>query len=385
MEAPDKFALYREVRKEGGIILSTHQTHTIFSFLSSPMAILGSVGTAEKIAFTRNLAAMIEAGLSLSRGLSVLSKQTHNARFKKVIASLEEEIRKGAPLHSALAKFSQVFSPLLVSMVKAGEESGSLAQSLKVVGVQMERAYMLKKKVRGAMLYPLIVMAAMVGIAILMLIYVVPTLSSTFKELQVELPASTQFIILASEFLTNNALLSLSLLLFLSLLFYFGARTTPLKRILHKVVLKIPVVGKVVLEVNAARTARTLSSLLSSGVSALSALSITRDVVQNVYHKEVLTQAEFLVEKGFPLSEAFTRHTDIYPVLLGEMVAVGEETGDLSGMLLRVAEFYEGEVEQKTKDMSTIIEPFLMIVVGAGVGFFALAMISPIYSLSSGV
>lgn len=384
MEAPDKFALYKQVRQDGGVILSVRERRRGLS-LDFLRGFLSSVSQAEKIGFTRNLAAMIEAGLSLSRALEVLRKQTKNKKLQGILATLGEDIKKGSPLNQALARFPAVFSALLISMVKAGEESGSLANSLKVVGIQMERAYQLAKKVRGAMIYPGIVVSAMVGIGILMLIYVVPTLSSTFTELGVELPASTAAIINTSNFLVANTLLALLILIALIAGFMYGLRTSLGKKVTNYVVLRIPIIGGIVREVNAARTARTLSSLLSAGVSALQSLAITRDVIQNIYYKKVLEEAHGLVEKGFPLSEAFERHTNIYPVLLAEMMVVGEETGQVSPMLLRIAEFYEGEVEQKTKDMSTVIEPFLMLVIGSGVGFFAVAMISPIYSLSGGI
>jgi type IV pilus assembly protein PilC len=381
-EAADKVALYRDIRAEGGIVLSTHEVSRGFSF---SLTLFESVSNADKIAFTRNLSSMLKAGLSLSRGLAILSKQTKSKLLKRTITEMEEEIRKGSPFHEALKRYPALFPPLMVSMVRAGEESGSLADSLGVVGVQLERAYSLKKKVRGAMIYPAIVVVVMIGIAILMLMYVVPSLSATFGELGVELPRSTQAIIGASNALQNHSLLLLLSALFLGGAVYAGARTSLGKTVLHRLALLIPIIGTIVKEVNTARTARSLSSLLSAGVSALSALSITRDIVQNVHYKKVIAEAETLVEKGFPFSEAFARHEDIYPVIFSEMIAVGEETGQLSQMLLNVADFYEDEVEQKTKDMSTVIEPFLMVLIGSGVGFFAISMISPIYSLSSGI
>ena len=149
--------------------------------------------------------------------------------------------------------------------------------------------------------------------------------------------------------------------------------------------LHVPIIGGIIKETNAARTARTLASLLAAGVPALQALAITKDVLQNSYYKDVVAQAAVAVEKGQPLSATFLQHVDIYPVIFAEMIAVGEETGQHSKMLLQVADFYESEVEQKTKDISTIIEPFLMLAIGGGVGFFAIAMISPIYSISGGM
>lgn len=383
-EAKDRLALFSELRREGETILSVKE-HTRAFVLGDVLAFVGGVSTVEKITSVRNLSAMIKAGLSLSRALSILERQTPNHTFKKILSALNADIQKGSPLNTALAKFPRVFSPLLVSMVRAGEETGGLSEALAVVAVQMERTHALVKRVRGALIYPSIVVCAMVGIGILMLIYVVPTLSSTFKELGVALPPTTQFIISASDFLLTHTLQALLYGLLFALVMAALLRSRPGRRGFEYLLLRIPIIGGIVKETNAARTARTLSSLLSAGVSALPALSITRDVVQNSFYKDVLAEASTSVEKGQPLSETFLRHGNIYPVIFSEMIAVGEETGQHSQMLLQVAEFYEGEVEQRTKDISTIIEPFLMLAIGGGVGFFAIAMISPIYSISGGL
>lgn len=384
--AEDKFAVYSQIRTEGATALFVEEVHKI-SWLSwgGLNRFFSTVKLQEKILLTRNLAAMIESGLPLSRALSILERQSNNPKLKSALAEIGADIRKGSTFNGALAKFPAIFSSLFVSMVKAGEESGSLVKSLQVVGAQMERAYTLTRKVKGAMLYPAIIITAMVIIGILMMIYVVPTLSSTFKELGVELPASTATIIAVSDFLVEHTILALGLILMVGLGFTAAARTRRGSRILEWTILHIPVVGGIVKETNSARTARTLSSLLSAGVESLSALAITEEVLQNSYYKDVVRDTGLRVQKGSPISESFLEHPEIYPIMFGEMVSVGEETGELTPMLAKIAEFYESEVEQKTKDMSTIIEPFLMIFIGGVVGFFAIAMISPIYSLSSGI
>ena len=384
LDALDRISLFSQLRKEGESVLSVTESRTGFSF-SRLEAYFQTIKQTEKISFVRNLSAMIQAGLPLSRALAILERQTRNQKFKSVINALGEEIKKGSPLHTSLKKFPNVFSPLLVSMVHAGEETGGLAQALSVVGIQMERMYALNKRIKGALIYPGIVVTVMIGIGVLMLLYVVPTLASTFAELKVDLPASTQFILSASNFLLTNTILALAIFVAFAIAFVSFLKTKIGKRVADMVLLKLPIIGGIVVETNAARTARTLSSLLSAGVSALPSIEITKDVLQNSYYKDVLGQASKLVEKGQPLSDAFLRYPKIYPVLFSEMIAVGEETGQHAAMLLKVAEFYETEVDQKTKDISTIIEPLLMVVIGGGVGFFALAMISPIYSISNGM
>jgi type IV pilus assembly protein PilC len=270
-------------------------------------------------------------------------------------------------------------------MVMAGEESGKLADALTLIGAQLERAYTLKKKIKGALIYPGIILVAMIAISVLMLIFVVPTLTQTFEELGAELPKSTQAIILVSDFLVEQTLVAVSIPLLIILIIFYLARTKNGKKVFYYTLLRLPVIGSLNKEIQAARTARTLSSLLSSGVEIVMSISITSEVLQNPYYKDVLTMAEESVQKGLPLSASFTENEEIYPILVGEMISVGEETGKLPNMLLQVAEFYESEVEQKTKDMSTIIEPFLMIIIGVFVGFFAISMISPIYSLSESI
>ncbi len=382
-EASDRFELYNIVRREGGRIISVNEerSNAIFS-LSYWNAKISTVSEYERILFARNLGAMLSAGLALARALAVLERQTKNAKLSNVVSQVASEVRRGDPLHIALSKFPNIFSKLFVAMVRAGEEGGDMPQSLMVIADQMERMYTLKKKIRGALIYPVIVLAAIVGIGVLMMIKVVPTLAQTFTEMGAELPASTRTIIAISDFLVNYTVLALALTILLFGGVYFAIRTVIGRRSRDWFLLKLPLIGALVREVNAARTSRTLASLLSSGVDVLASLDITSDVLQNHYFREVVRDAKTSVGKGEPLSTVFTRREALYPAFVGEMMSVGEETGQLTEMLKRLAIYYEDEVDRKTKDMSTIIEPFLMLFVGTAVGFFAVSMISPIYQLS---
>ena len=328
---------------------------------------------------------MLRAGLPLSRALLIVGRQTKNKKFQEIISAIIDRIGKGGSFHDALGNFPDVFSKLFVSMVRAGEESGKLNDSLMLVASQLERSYTLKKKITGALIYPSVIVTAMVIIGMLMLIFVVPTLESTFKELNVDLPITTQFVIAVSKLLRDHTLLFLGGLLLVCAGLYVAAKTPRSKKIFDFGLLHIPFIGGMVKELNAARTARTLSSLLSSGVEVSQALDITKDVLQNTYYKSVLDSAKKNIEKGIPISDAFASREDVYPLLLPEMMEVGEETGQLSEMLLEVAGFYEEEVDRATKDMSTVIEPFLMVIIGAAVGFFAISMLEPMYSISNSI
>jgi type IV pilus assembly protein PilC len=324
---------------------------------------------------------MIQAGLSASRALSVMERQTKNKELKKIIGTINTDISKGKTLAESMEMYPKVFNSLFISMVKAGEQSGMLADALKIVALQMDRSYALSRRIRGALMYPGVVITAMIIISIILLEYIVPTLTKTFSDLHVQLPASTMFILNISNIIRFHGFLLLGSLVLIFILYTSWARSPQGKQIMHLIILKIPVIGNIVKEVNSARTGRTLSSLLTSGVDMVESVRITSQVVQNVHYQKVLAQAEETIKKGEPLSKVFGENEKLYPTFFTEMMSVGEETGKMGEMLLGVAQFYEDDVEQSTKDMSTIIEPVIMVLIGAGVGFFAVAMISPMYSL----
>ncbi len=386
VESADKASLYAETRNRSLTLVSAEEfVATGESSFKLPSFIFGRIKTIDKINFAKNLGAMIEAGLAVSRALAIIEKQTKNQKFKSVIGGLNTSIRQGKTLNESMKDAGEVFPAIMSSMVKAGEESGSLAQSLRVVAAQMDNSYRLTRKIRGAMMYPSIIMGAMVVIGFFMLTYVVPTLSATFKEFHANLPIPTQIVIGLSDFLENNLIVSIVAILGAVAGVYFSLKTKKGKRFRDWALLRLPVIGTLTQEINAARTARTFSSLLSAGVDVVVSVRITADVIQNSYYKEVLAVVEQKIEKGDPIAEVFNQNQKLYPSFVGEMIAVGEETGQLPHMLLGVATFYENEVDQKTKDMSSIIEPFLMVFIGLAVGFFAISMISPIYSLSSSI
>ena len=266
-------------------------------------------------------------------------------------------------------------------MTKAGEESGNLTGAISEVGTNLEKAHSLTKKVRGALIYPGVILSAMIVIGILMFAFVVPTLAKTFKELDVALPFSTRIIVWLGNFFSNNLILTFIILVLLVITIIKLFHSKFMAKYVDFLIIRLPIIGGLTKELNTARTARAMSSLLSSGVSIMRAIEITEDVVQNIYYKKVLNEAKTAIEKGAPFSKVFEQNANLYPVMMSEMIQVGEETGKLSDMLLQIALFYEEEIENKTKNLSTIIEPFLMIIIGAGVGFFAISMISPLYSI----
>lgn len=385
-EASDRFELYSTIRREGGHLLHLEEDKSdkwwSFQYWN---ARIGSVSEQDKVLFARNVSSMLSAGLPLTRALSVIERQTKGARFKNILEQVGDEVRHGSTMHDALAQFPLVFSSLLVAMVRAGEEGGDLPTALQLAADQSERMLLLKKKVKGAMIYPAIILVAICVIAVLLMTQVVPTLAATFEQMHAKLPAPTRVVIGISNFLTGYpiiALVGFAVVVIGSVAFL---RTRKGKRFKDYMLLHLPAIGEINRELNAARTARTLASLLSAGVDVVTALTITQDIVQNENYKQVIAAAGNGIAQGEPLSKFFVRASHLYPVFVGEMIAVGEETGQVPEMLKRVGAYYEEEVDRKTKDMSAIIEPVLMLLIGAVVGFFAISMISPIYSITSNI
>lgn len=389
IDADDRYAVYDIARRDGHKVTSIDESRDgsfgKFFSLEKINRMMSRVSADELVMMTRNLGSMLKAGLTVTRALSVIERQSTNLKTKWVLKRITERINNGEQFFETLKEFPEVFSDLYVAMIKAGEESGNLAESLQTLAVQMERASNLTKKIKGAMIYPGIVLSVMAIIGVMMMIFVMPQITGVFKDMKMDLPATTVFLISTSDFFAEHTLVALGSMLGFIVGFIYFLRSRIGKIAFSWLVVRLPVIGTMAKETNSARTARTLSSLLNSGVDVIQAISITEEVVQNVFYKKILAEAGTRVEKGTALSEIFIERTDLYPILVGEMIMVGEETGQISGMLNELAVFYETEVERKTKDLSTIIEPILMVVIGAVVGFFALAMISPIYSISDGL
>ena len=375
----DRFSVAHDLRSNGSTpLLIREKSDSFLDKMSGLTNIFSRVSVNEQIIFTKNLSGMLKAGLSLYRALSVLKKQTKNKTLSNILVSLSDEINSGGALSSGLLKFPNIFSKLFISMIKAGEESGNLTGALSDIGINLEKSHSLTKKIRSALIYPGVILSAMIVISVLMFAFVVPTLASTFKELGVVLPTSTRIIIFLGNFFSHNLILTFIIIISIGVSIFFLFRSKFMAEYIDYIIIRIPVIGNLAKELNTARTARTISSLLLAGVSITRAVEITEDIVQNVYYKKVLNDAKIAVEKGSPFSEVFKRNNNLYPIMMSEMIQVGEETGKLSDMLLEIALFYEAEIENKTKNLSTIIEPVLMIVIGSGVGFISISMISPI-------
>jgi len=383
-QAKDKKELAKLLKKEGFFLISAQiaedkKSKKTFSFRFK------KVKLSEKLMATRNLQVMISAGVPLPRALETLLLQTNNKYFKEVLNGIKEKVIKGSSLSESFAQYPKVFPEIYSSMVEVGEKTGNMEDVLDILAIQLERSYKLKAKVKGAMIYPAVILSAMIIIGVIMLIKVVPQLNETFTELNLELPAITTFIVNLGLTLQNYWYIVLIVLIGIPFLFGYLMRKKSFKNHIDGLLLRIPFIKGLVRKINIAYGSMALSALIKGGVPIVSGLQISSGAVNNLKFKKALQYSSELVEKGEKMSQVFKDQSKLFPELFVQMIKVGEETGETSQMLLKLADFYEDQVANTTKNLSSIIEPILLLVIGATVGFFAIAMVQPIYSIMSGL
>jgi len=386
LEVKDEESLAQTLRQEGLVLISARTLEEEKKKKKIPLivkikGIFGRVSLVEKLMFTRHLAVMIGAGFSLHKGLEVLAKQTENQNFRKIINNLVIGIKKGETFADNLIKYPKVFNNFFVSMVRVAEKGGNLEEVLKILSQYLKKEHDFRSKVKGAMVYPAVIVVAMIIIGIVMMVAVVPKITSMFKELNVSLPFTTRVVIAISDFLSNYFIFGVIGLFVLLIIFVRFLKSRQGKRLSSWFFLKFPFLGKITQKMNCARFARSLSSLMESGVPIIESLTITAQTVGNYFYSNSLIEVATQVKKGKNIQESLEKYKEIYPILVSQMIGVGEQTGELSGIMVRLADFYEEEVTNITSNLASIIEPVLMIIIGAVVGFFAVSMIQPMYSM----
>ncbi len=348
------------------------------------LGLFKGVPQGEIVAFTRQFSTMISAGLPISRALDVLSNQASNKMLAKVINEVLRDIEGGASLSMALSRHPQAFPPTYQALVRAGEASGKLDEILKRLATTMEKSRELNSKFKSAMVYPAIVFAAMIGVFVLMMVFVIPKLAEMYKSLNVELPAMTQAMITVSDFFVNNIIM----MFVFAIGGIFGVRaflrTESGKEVVSNFFFGIPIFGKINRQKEITDFTRTLSLLIASAIPIVEALNIVAGVMRNKAFREAAYDAAAAVEKGNALSE-YVKTNNVFPPLLGQMVSVGEETGQLDEVLDRVANYLEGEVDHSVKGLSAALEPVILLMLGGMVGFLIISIITPIYKITSSI
>lgn len=381
-EAASEKELSKLLKGEELLLLQAKEKKPGFGLKTDAGDLLSSlkpVGVVDKMFFARNLSVMISAGLSLTRALEALADESSNQRFKKIILDLDNSIVQGKSFAEALRVHEKIFGELFVNMVEVGEASGKLTLVLRLLANQMKKDHDLRKRVRGAMIYPAIIVTALLGVGAFMMIYIVPILVDTIKQLDVELPFTTKVIIAVSEFAASYWFLMLGALLGLVVFFWRILKTKTGKTLFDRVVLKLPLFGELIKKFNVARFCRILAYLVASGVPIVRALEITSSILGNTLFREAIRFSSVEIQKGVQLNTILSNYPELFHRIVIQMISVGEETGKISSMMLRLALFYEEEVTSTTKNLSTVIEPVLMLIVGLAVAFFAISMLQPIY------
>ena len=334
----------------------------------------------EKMFFVEHLSVMLKAAIPLDRALSTLAQQTTHKGFRRILESMLETVSKGETLSSGLGRFQSVFGGFFVNMVQAGEYSGKLEEGLRRLYVQMKKDYELRSKVTSALTYPAFVIIAMIGIGSAIMFFVVPKLIPLFEGFGAQLPLATRILIGISRFLSQHpffVLLAIVAGIFTFVKLIRGVARKPW----HGFLLRIPIVSGLIKRVNIARFSRTLSTLLSTDILVVDALTITAKILGNEHYKSAVAKAAENIKQGVPIAVAIKEYPALFPPTLHTMVQVGEESGTLVDLLNEVAEFYEESVDDTTKSISSIIEPALIILLGGAVGGIALAILMPMYSL----
>lgn len=386
MDAKDEKALAQELRAEGFLVTSVKQLgDSSKSSGGNFLERFSTVPLKEKMVFARNLSVMISSGLPISRAITNLCSQTKNKRFRGILSDINNDLQKGKNLSDGLKKYPRVFNDLFVNMVRVGEAGGTLENSLEIIANQLEKDHDLISKVRGAMMYPAVILVVMFGIGIIMLTFVFPKMLGVFKDMNVQLPLATRVVISLSDFLKNHSIIVVVMFIGTIVFIKLFSGTNPGKKFFSFLAINIPILSNIIIKVNCARFAGIYSSLLRSGVSVIEALKILHNTLGNYFYKKAMEDSIEKVQKGVNLSEVIGAYPKIFPVLVPQMIQVGEETGKIEAVLSKLSEFYEAEVAQITKNMSSIIEPVLMVLIGGAVGVFAIAMLQPMYSLMENI
>jgi len=342
---------------------------------------LGKVKTSELVSFTRELATLNGAGLSLIRSLVSLRDQMPEGKFRVVLDQVVEGVERGDSFSESLGRFPKVFPALYVNMVKSGELSGELDEILKRLATLLEKQQRLIKRVRSALIYPAFVLTMALIILTLLMIFVVPTFTKIFSEMNSELPGPTRFLIATSNVFINYWYVLIAGVVFGPYVVKYLLTYPRVKYFADKALLRIPLFGKLISRVTIARFVRTLGTLLNSQVPILSALNIVKETTTNLVYSQCIPQISDSVKEGENFAKML-EETKVFPDLVIKMVGVGEETGQLPDMLIKVADNYEEDVDVLVASLSSLMEPFLIVLMGLIVGFIVIAMFLPLFNIA---
>jgi len=344
-----------------------------FSFFSR-------IGNKEKVFLVRQLATTITAGLPIAQALETLEAQTSNKKLKELIGQVSNDVEGGANLSQAFSRFPKVFNKIDITLIQTGETTGTLDKALERLAATMENDYRVSRKIKSAMIYPAFIGIVAVGVVGFMTVYIIPKMGDLYSSFNAKLPLLTRIILAISKGLTKGAPIVIVIIIALYFAYRAYAKTNQGRHVVDRLKLKIPVINKFLQNIYLARFTRTLSGLIGAGVSVLEALEIVSRSTGNVLYADVISASITQVKAGVPLSTPL-KESELFPPIVSQMVRVGEQTGEMDGMLSNLADYYEEEVDNFVKSLSSILEPVMIVVLGSIVMVIMLGIMLPVYSI----
>ena len=340
------------------------------------------VSLGDKVLFVKHMAIAIRSGMTLLSAVQMIRMQTRSGSLKKILDIILVDLDNGIFLSTSLEKFHNIFGDLFINIVRVGEASGTLTENLNYLGEEMKKRDELRKKVRGALIYPAVILFATLGIASAMIIFVFPKILPVFQSLKVKLPFTTVLFINISDFVIHKGHYLVLGIIVVIICWTLLMRLPAVRFVIHRIILTVPLFGTITKNLNMANIARTMGLLLKSGIKIVESVSITADTTANPVYKKELKEVAEVVKTGEFISRHLLRNPALFPSIMVNMISVGEETGNLPENLAYLAEYYETEEDDFVKNISSVIEPVLLLVMGLIVGFIAISIISPIYQIT---
>lgn len=383
IDASSEDAALEILQRNGLIVLDLKKAANI-SLMSKNIKLFEHVPKKEVVVFSRQVSALFQAKVPVIESLRTMAAQTENATFKEILEKVTQSVDAGNPLSKSLAEHKKVFSDFYISIVHSGELSGNLEEVFNYLADTLENEYYLTQKVKGAMTYPIFIVVALVGVMFVMMIWVIPNLTSVFKEANLELPILTRIIVSMSDIFQAYWWLILMVLVGGVVGFWQWISTAQGEAIWSKVQLRLPVFGMILKKLYLSRFADSLSTLIKGGLPIVKSLEVTSMVVGNGAYKKIIEETIDTVKKGGTISSVFKSHSEI-PIMVSQMVSIGEQAGKLDSTLRTVANFYHKEVESSMDNLVSLIEPLLILVLGVGVGILLVAILMPMYNLTTAI
>lgn len=381
IEASDPVAVARLLTKKGLVVISIKEKQEDSSIFNR---FFNNVSFSDIVIMTRQLATMIEAGLVLSEALDILESQQTNPKLKRVLGDISRDLKGGLDLAGAIKRHPDIFPPLYSNLIRAGESSGKLDTVLIQMATNLERDREFRARIKGAMIYPAMIIIMMVVVVSIMMFFVIPRLTSLYTQSNIELPLPTKILIGTSNFFVTFWWLIIILVGVGAFMFRKWVQTPQGKEKFDFYLLKVPIVNKIITGATLTTFTRTFGLLVAAGVPILESLQIVSDVLTNNVYRNALKKSASGVERGLTLSSQLEQ-IPIFPKMVSQMMRVGEETGKLDEISFKMAEYYESESDHMVKNLTVVIEPLILVLLGIGVAFLVLSIILPIYKLTTSI